>query len=459
MKTYQDFQKIGDSEKELIDFVWAAIVDHKASDLYKNAEIAYDYDKHQNRTIMDFKKLLYTVSGSAVPDNYSANWKMASNFFNEFTTQENQYLLGNGVTWQKSETKKKLGDDFDAKLQDLGHNALVGGVAFGFYNLDHLQGFNVLEFVPIPDEENGALMLGIRFWQIDRKKPLRATLYELDGYTEFIWKEGKGEILKEKRAYIIKTVTSEADGTEIYAFENYPGFPIVPLWGNKKHQSELIGRREQIDCYDLIKSGFANDIDDASLIYWTIQNNGGMDDVDLAKFIERIKTVHAATVDSDAGTTVESHSVDVPYAGREALLDRIRSDLYEDFMALDTKNLADGAVTATQIKAAYEPLNSKADDFEYCVLEFLKDILKLAGIENDKATFTRSAIINKQEELQILTAVSPFLSPEYVTKKILTLLGDADAIDEVLNAVESNELERFGTIQNDPTSQENTSDE
>ena len=59
----------------------------------------------------------------------------------------------------------------------------------------------------------------------------------------------------------------------------------------------------------------------------------------------------------------------------------------------------------------------------------------------------------------MLTSVAQFLSPEYMTKKILTLLGDADAIDEVLNAVESNELERFGTIQNDPTSQENTSDE
>lgn len=454
MKTYQDFLKIDKSEKALIDFIYTAIGDHKNSDLYKEAEIAYDYDKHKNRTISEFKRLLYTVSGTAVPDNYSANWKMASNFFNEFTTQENQYLLGNGVTWQNDATKKKLGDDFDVRLQDLGHDALVGGVAFGFFNMDHLQTFKITEFAPLYDEENGALMAGIRFWQIEQSRPLRATFYQLDGYTEFIWKEGKGEILKEKRPYIVKTVTTEADGTEIYDFENYPSLPIVPLWGNKNHQSELIGRREQIDCYDLIKSGFANDIDDASLIYWTIQNNGGMDDIDLAKFIERMKTLHAATVDSDAGTAVESHTVDVPSEGREKLLDRIRADLYEDFMALDTKNLASGAVTATQIKAAYEPLNGKTDGFEYCVIEFLYDILRLAGIDKDKPTFTRSVIVNKQEELQTLMQAASYLTPEYMTKKILTLFGDADAADEMLDDLESNELERFNTIQNAPESNE-----
>ena len=71
----------------------------------------------------------------------------------------------------------------------------------------------------------------------------------------------------------------------------------MPLWGNEEHQSELIGLREQIDCYDLIKSGFANTVDESSLIYWTINNAGGMDDIDLAKFVEQIRNVHATVID------------------------------------------------------------------------------------------------------------------------------------------------------------------
>lgn len=61
-------------------------------------------------------------------------------------------------------------------------------------------------------------------------KPLRATLYELDGYTEYLKpKSDDMAILKPKRAYKLKLRTSEADGTEIYDGENYPGFPIIPL--------------------------------------------------------------------------------------------------------------------------------------------------------------------------------------------------------------------------------------
>lgn len=442
MLTYQDLLAIGESDKAKMDFVRSAISKHQATDLYRNAVIADKYDKKQNVTIMDYQKLLYKVTGEAVPDNFSANYKIASNFFFRFVTQESQYLLGNGVMLDENELKDRLGKDFDTRLQEVGRDALVDGVAFGFWNKDHMEVFRITELVPLYDEENGALMAAIRFWQIDQSKPLRATLYEPDGYTEYIWrKKDDGEILKPKRQYILKTRSTPLEGTEIYDYENYPTFPIVPLWGNTAHQSELVGIREAIDAYDLIKSGFCNTVDEASLVYWTIQNAGGMDDIDLAKFVERIRTLHAATVEDD-GARAESHTLDVPYQSRETLLMRLRSDLYDDFMALDTKEIAGGATTATQIKAAYEPINSKADMFEYCVHDFLDGIFLLAGIESD-ATFTRSLIVNSQEEITTVISAASYLSDEYVTQKILMLLGDGDKLDEVLKEMDEGEMERF----------------
>lgn len=438
MITFQDLQKVGEGEQERIAFVFSAINKHKTSDLYKISMIANEYDRKRNVTILQYQKLLYTVSGRVVPDNYNANYKIVSNFFNRFVTQETQYLLGNGVTWTESSTENKLGDDFDIKLQTAGRESLVSGVAFGFFNLDHLEVFSPREFVPMPDEENGALMAGVRFWQIDVNKPIRATLYEVDGYTDYI-KDVDGErVLHEKRPYKIKVRTTEADGTEIYAGENYPSFPIVPLYGNQHKQSELIGLQEQIDAYDLIKSGFANDLDDASQIYWIIQNGGGMDDVDLAKFVERIKTVKAAVVE-DGGATAESHTMEVPYASREALLDRLRNDLYEDYMALDTKVISAGATTATQIKAAYEPLNNKADMFEYCVIDFLQGILALAGID-DMPSFTRSLIVNATEEIQMVLSAANYLDDSYITEKVLTILGDGDKAEDILKQMDADEL-------------------
>lgn len=445
IKTYQDLMKLADREQDRMTFVLSAISEHKASELYVTAQIADEYDRKQNRTIVNYQKLLYTVTGQAVPDNYSANYKLTSGFFNRFTTQQVQFLLGNGITWGEESTAEKLGEDFEKEIQFAAKYALCASVSFGFFNFDHLEVFKALEFVPLYDEENGALRAGIRFWQVDAKKPLRATLYEEDGYTEYKWENGEGIILKDKQKYILKLATTQADGTEIYDGENYPTFPIVPLWANPHKQSELVGIREQIDAYDLIKSGFCNTIDEASFIYWTINNAGGMDDVDLAQFVERLKTVHAAQVE-DTGATATANSLEAPHEGREVLLDRIAKDMYADYMALNIDEIKGGANTATQIRAAYEPMNNKADQFEYCVDDFINGILEVAGID-DKPTFTRSYLINVAEEVDTVLAAAEYLDAEYITGKILTLLGDADKIEKVLGKIEETDYERAPMIE------------
>ena len=441
MITYQDLLKIGDDEKQRMQFVLTIINDHKRSDLYKNAEIADEYYRRRNRTIVEYQKFLHDMAGNDTPDNLSANYKMPSNFLKRFITQENQYLLGNGVTWGNPATAERLGGNFDTKLQTAGKNALIGAVSFGFWNYDHLEVFKVLEFAPIYDEENGALMAGVRFWQIDNSKPLRATLYEVDGYTDYMWESGNNPVvLQEKRAYILNVGVSEADGMVIYDGANYPSFPIVPLWGNPEHECELTGLREGIDCYDLIKSGFANDIDDASQIYWIFKNAGGMDEVDMQEFLDTLRRVHAGKTDDEVD--VESHTVEVPYQSRETILDRISHDLYRDAMALDTDAIAAGAVTATQIEASYEPLNSKVDDYEYQVNEFVQAILALAGIE-DEPTFNRSKIVNRTEEVQTILQAGEYLPQEYVTKKVLALFGDVDQTEEVLKQMVADEIGRY----------------
>lgn len=446
MYTYQDLVAVGENEQDRMQFCIDVVEKHKNSDQYKIAYIADQYDKQRNTTIVNFQKFLYTISGKAVPDNWSANYKLASNFFHRFITQQNQFLLGNGIQWQNGDTAKKLGEDFDIRLQNAGHAALSGGLSFGFWNLDHMDVFKVLEFAPLWDEETGGLRAGVRWWQIDEKKPLRMTLYEEDGYTEYRRYNGQFTVLKEKQKYKIKTATTAADGTEIIGGENYPSFPIVPFWGNPQHQSEIVGIREQIDAYDLIKSGFCNTIDEASMIYWTLENAGGMDDTDLAKFMEQVKRLHATAMDDEV--RVNSHSIEAPFTGRGDLLDRLRKDLYEDYMALDTKEIASGAATATQIRAAYEPLNSKADSYEYCVHDFLRHILEVAGID-DTATFTRSTMINASEEITNVLQAAQYLSEEYVTEKIMSILGDADRAEEILEQIDADELDRNGITDNE----------
>ena len=443
MKTYQDWLKVANgSEQERMDFIKALINEHKASPAYKTAMEAEEYFAGQNSTIKRYEKYIFNAKGDAVPDVFSANHKVANRFFYRSVMQANSTLLGNGISWKTGAGAKALGDDFDRKIIKAGRNAQVGGESFGFYNNGKVEIYKITEFAPLVDEEDGALKAGARFWQIDAQKPLRATMFELDGYTEYQWDKdhASGTIRAQKRPYIIIKQKSEAFGEEIFDFKNYPSFPIVPCWANENKQSELTPIRATLDCYDLINSKYANDIDDASLIYWTITNAGGMDDTDLVQFIDKMRKLHAAQTDADQ--QVSPTTVDVPFAGREALLDRLEKQLYRDSMTLNTYDIANGAVTATQIEAAYEPLNQKLDAYEAEMTDFISRLLAVANVE-DEPTYTRSIIVNRTEEITTVVNSALYLDDQYVTEKIMTLLGDKDKIEDVLRNQAAEDRQRM----------------
>ena len=435
--------EIGENERDRMEFVLSAIREHKASKDYEIAADAELYYKHQNPTIMRFQKFVHNQFGQKVPDIWSANNKIASNWYSYFTTQAVSYLLGNGVTFKTEANKKKLGKDFDKRVQDCATAAKNGGIGFGFWNYDHLEVFKLTEFVPLYDEDDGGLKAGIRFWQIDDQKPLRATLYELDGYTDYIKRKDEDvTILHDKRAYKQIIRKSEVEGETILDGENYPGFPVVPLF-NVNRQSDLVGNRGVIDAYDLMISGLINNVSDGEFLYWVLTNCDGMSDEDVARFMQRMVTSHFAKADgTDEGSKIEAHKAEVPVNATAEALDRLTEQLYTDFMALKVQDVSAGSVTATQIQAAYEPINQKTDQFEYCVTEFINGILELAGIE-DEPTYTRSQMSNQSELLEMVLQCAEYLDDEYVTTKILTLLGDADKAQEVLKRKDAEAADRY----------------
>lgn len=443
--TYNDLLEIGENERDRMEFVLDAIREHKGSELYKTAYDAELYYKHQNPTIMRFQKWVYNQMGQKVPDIWSPNNKIASNWYNYFTTQAVSYLLGNGVTFKNESNKTKLGKDFDKKVQDIATHAKNDGVAFGFWNLDHLECFDLTEFVPLYDEDDGGLKAGIRFWQIDDSKPLRATLYELDGYTDYIKRKDEDvAILHGKRAYTHIVRKNDIEGETILDGAPPAGFPIVPLW-NINRQSDIVGNRGTIDAYDLMISGLINNVSDGEFIYWILKNCGGMDSTDDARFIEQLKLTRVAHADGDDGASVEAHNVNVEFQATAEALDRLEKQLYKDYMALKVDDISAGA-TNDQIQSAYEPLNQKTDQFEFCVTDFINGVLALAGID-DKPTYTRSQMSNQSETLEMVLQSAEYLDDEYVTTKILTLLGDADKAQEVLKRKDAEAADRYKQIE------------
>lgn len=442
MKTYQDWLKVADkSDKERMAFVFGVIEDYKNSDEYKYAVTAQTYYDGKNEVIEKVKKVVYDAMNNAIPDLLSANHKVADNFFKRDVVQATSTLLSNGLTWANKQGGKTLGKSFDRQISKLHRYAQIAGVSWAFFNKDHVDIFKAKEFIGLKDEEDGMVKLGIRFWQLSSTKPMRAVLYEMDGYTGYIQRPSKkAEIYSPKRAYKVTVNSSEIDGDEIAQGENYPAFPVVPFYVNEEHQSELVPLKATIDAIDLIQSGYCNDIDEMNFIFWTVTNAGGMSDEDLVTMLDKFRKLHAANIDQDVN--LQSHTIEQPYQSREAILDRLEKKLYKDAMALNTYDLASGAVTATQIIAAYEPLNEKLDLHEEQLSESLERLLEVADVE-DEATYNRSLIVNQSEMIDNYLNAAQYLDDEYVTEKVMTVLGDKDQVKTVLKRRATKDLQRL----------------
>ena len=451
MLTYEDLVAVGKDETKRIRFIQKVIGEHKKSPAVQTAIEAEAYYDGENPTIMNYEKVLYDMAGKAHIDMWTANHKIASAFFTFAIDQEVSYLLGNGVLFGKNSTKKQLGINFDENMQDALENARISGVAFCFWNYDHVDVFRLKEFAPLLGEETGALMSGVRYWKLDKNKPLRATLYELDGYTEYIQRPGeKMQVLTPKRQYKQIFVSSQAEGTEIIDGGNYEGFPIVPLYANKAHKSALNGKRNTIDALDLANSNMVNNVDEGNLIYWVLTNCGGMDDLDDAKFIERLKTLHVAHADGDNGAGAEAHTIEAPFEGTNTTIDMLINRLYDDFQAFNSAAVTAGNQTATAIQASYVPLDLKVDKIEAQVTRCIKAILSLAGID-DKPTYKRNQIINKLEETQRIVMQAQYFDSEYTRKSLLAVNGDIDQYEEISKRIDEDDIERINGSDGNPS--------
>ena len=440
--TYNDLVAVGDNEQMRIDFIRSAINAHRGTAAYKMAVDAEQYYDGLNPTINRYEKIIYDMYGKAYRDMWTANHKLASRFFGFAVDQEVSYLLGNGISFAKEDTPKKLCTDFDQEVMNVARAAKIAGVAFGFWDLTHLRIFRLQEFVPLYDEDNGSLMAGIRFWQVAPDKPLRATLYEPDGFTEYYQPKNKNmEIKQPKRSYKLIVRKAEIGELEIIDGGNYPAFPIVPLKNNRRCASELTGKRNTIDALDLASSNMVNNIDEGNLIYWVLTNCNGMDDMDDVKFLERLKTMHVVHADGDDGASADPHQLEAPFAGTNATIDMLKRKLYEDFQCFDASAVTAGQQTATAIKASYVPLDLKTDKFEAEVTQFIVEILRLAGIE-DQPSYTRNQIINKSEETQNILLGAAYYDDEYITKKLLTINGDIDQYEDMAKRKAAEEIDR-----------------
>lgn len=459
MITWQDFLAAENKAK----WIGQAIASYMRSDAYKLALDADEYDAQRNVTIKNAVKLVYDITGVSAPDPTASNNRIACNFFHRLTTDRVQYSLGNGISFPGrtvvnpdgtettvDDTKEALGDTFDTELQKAAKKALDHGDSYLFANGDNeYHVFPKTQFLALYDEETNIMRAGIRFWSLEwRKRPVHVVLYEEDGYTKYRTEKDKYglgalEMVQEKRAYKETVAISEADGEEVVDGTNYGVLPIVPVFADELHQSALVGMRANIDAYDMIQSGFANDLQDCAQVYWLIGNAMGMDNDAVKRMRDRLIFQHMAVVDMD-NSSVTPYTQEIPYNARMAALAQIRNSIYENFGALDVHTVAAGA-TNDHIDAAYQPVDHEADAFEYQMIQVVQQVLRIKGMEPKVPQFKRNRLSNQKEQTEMILSAAEHLDEETILTKLPFV-----TVDEVKKIILNKYMESAGRMETEP---------
>ena len=460
MITYQDFEKAENKTK----FVQSAISRYRGSEEYAKAAEEEAYMAGKNTAILTTRRLIYDMRGIPSDNFTAANFKIRNRLIHRLVTDRCSYSLGNGVSFTEhrekeqkdgqtvtvDQTKETLGDNFDQAAYQWAYWAQANGAAYLYVHIGHDRDewqytlFRKTEFLPLYDERTGALRGGIRFWSIEwGKRPICAVLYTETGYTRYETPEKKNslsslEMVEQERPYVETVDTSDAYGEEVTGSEPMPMLPIFPLYSGQNKDSALDNLKPLIDAYDMILSGFANDLKDCAQVYWLISGGLGMTETDKRELLDRLILQHMATVDGE-NSSITPYTQDIPYSARESALKQIRDQMYENFGGFDVHTVEAGA-TNDHIEAAYWPMDEEADAFEYQLITSIRMILAMMGID-DIPVFVRNRVSNQKEQTEMVMLAADKLDDETILRKLPWIT--VDEVDQILMRKDAASDSRF----------------
>jgi len=465
--TYQDFERAENKTRWLQN----ALVTYRNSDEYKKAVEEQEYMAGRNTAIMQTVRVIYNMAGLPEEDFTKHNFKIRNRLIHRLVTDRCSYSLGNGISFpgQKKEVidgktttvdpvKTLLGPRFDTMLKRTAYWSQGNGVAFMYVHMGHTKPvweytlFKKTEFLPLYDEDTGALRGGVRFWSLDwGKRPITAILYTEEGYTKYKTPEKKYGItalekVEDLKPYIETVEESEAFGEEVTGTGSLTRLPIFPLYSGENRDSALDNLKPLIDAYDMVLSGFANDVEDIPQIYWLISGAMGMEEGDKRQLLDRLILQHMAVVDGE-NSKMQGFTQEIPYEARERCLKQLKNQMYENWGGFDVHTVEAGA-TNDHIEAAYWPMDEEADSFEYEIIDFVQQILEMMGVEEDTTPiFKRNRVSNQKEQTEMIMLAAADLDTQTILEKLPFI--SVDEVDDILERKGIADTKRLGGADDD----------
>ena len=209
--------------------------------------------------------------------------------------------------------------------------------------------------------------------------------------------------------------------------------PFVQLQNNNEERNDLMPIKKYIDALDIVSSGFINDLKDVQLAIWVLR---GYEGESLAEFMQNLQQFKAISLSTDAGSSAEPKTMDIPKEARMALMEWLEKKIYEVGQGVNPSALTGGSITNVYIEATYSNLDSKCNtmitkmrsslqEFMYFAVKYINDRDNTTyDYKQVKFTFNKDLLFNIKEKIEGLIMTKGTMS-------LYTLLKNLPYVDNV----------------------------
>jgi SPP1 family phage portal protein len=223
---------------------------------------------------------------------------------------------------------------------------------------------------------------------------------------------------KDMLEYKFQDNTTAGEPTPVKIIHKLGEVPFIEFANNAKKSSDLSRYKPQLDLYDRVMSGFANDLEDIQQIIYILENYGGQDLGEFLGDLKRYKTVKTESdVNGGSSGGLKTLQIEIPVEARKVILEILKKQIYESGQALQQDVEGVGNASGVALKFFYRKLELKSGlmetEFRSGLNKLAKAVLKFLNMDAKKIqqTYTRNMISNDLENAQI-AQISVGIIPE-----------------------------------------------
>ena len=377
-----------------------------------------------------------------ITNPFVSNNRVPYGIFHDIVSQKVNTLLSEvPIINTKEKLKEQFIEQFGYSMKKAATEASLCGKSYTYEDNDgNFVVFDTENCIPFYDDENGILKAFIRFIIIKSEFTARevtiAEVYTEEGLTRLKKEKGIISVIAELMPYKIERKQSIIlnDVKNI----SLSKIPIIEFKNNDECKSDLTPSiRAKIDVIDLVQSGFINNIEDFSDVFWVLKRaeNSGMNEDDFQEFMANVNKTKKIFVDD---ATPEQFNI--PHEARSKAVEMLELQIIKESGVIDSEKLSATQLTTTAIKAATMKLEQRVSDFEWFANESCRMAINLYQEYNKMnfefdINFVKLLLNNTTEIIDNMVKVQNDLSLE-TRLNILKNIGFINDVEEEKKRIE-----------------------